>query len=74
MANENSSLVSDIYHSRNNLMDIMEERGFNVDDYNHFSITEVNAMNKNEQLDLLLTNVDDSKGKIYVKYNENFRI
>ena len=60
MANENSSLVSDIYHSRNNLMDIMEERGFNVDDYNHFSITEVNAMNKNEQLDLLLTNVDDS--------------
>jgi|TARA_Y100000992_G_scaffold143384_1_gene95206 DNA-directed RNA polymerase subunit H (RpoH/RPB5) len=69
MANENSSLVSDIYHSRNNLMDIMEERGFNVDDYNHFSITEVNAMNKNEQLDLLLTNVDDSKGKIYVKYN-----
>ena len=69
MANENSSPVSDIYHSRNNLMDIMEERGFNVDDYNHFSITEVNAMNKNEQLDLLLTNVDDSKGKIYVKYN-----
>ena len=69
MAKENSSLVSDIYHSRNNLMDIMEERGFNVDDYNHFSITEVNAMNKNEQLDLLLTNVDDSKGKIYVKYN-----
>jgi DNA-directed RNA polymerase subunit H (RpoH/RPB5) len=69
MANENSSLVSDIYHSRNNLIDIMDERGFNVEDYNDFSITEVNAMNKNEQLDLLLLNVDESKGKIYIKYN-----
>jgi DNA-directed RNA polymerase subunit H (RpoH/RPB5) len=69
MATENSSLVSDIYHSRNNLMDIMEERGYEIDDYNDFSITEVNAMNKNEQLDLLLTNKDESKGKIYIKYN-----
>ena len=69
MANENSSLVSDIYHSRNNLIDIMDERGFNIEDYNDFSITEVNAMNKNEQLDLLLLNVDESKGKIYIKYN-----
>lgn len=69
MANENSSLVSDIYHSRNNLIDIMDERGFNVDDYNDFSITEVNAMNKNEQLDLLLTNTNESNNKIYIKYN-----
>ena len=69
MANENSSLVSDIYYSRNNLIDIMDERGFNIEDYNDFSITEVNAMNKNEQLDLLLLNVDESKGKIYIKYN-----
>ena len=53
MANENSSLVSDIYHSRNNLIDIMDERRFNIEDYNDFSITEVNAMNKNEQLFIL---------------------
>ena len=26
-------------------------------------------MNKNEQLDLLLTNEDPVKGKIYIKYN-----
>lgn len=69
MVNENSSLVVDIYHSRNNLIDIMDERGYNVEDYNDFSITEVNAMNKNEQLDLLLTNIDETKGRIYIKYN-----
>ena len=69
MVNENSSLVADIYHSRNNLIDIMDERGYNVEDYNDFSITEVNAMNKNEQLDLLLSNIDEIKGKIYIKYN-----
>lgn len=69
MATENSSLVSDIYKSRNNLINIMEERGYKVEDYDNFSITEVNAMTKNEQLDLLLENEDESKGKIYIKYN-----
>ncbi len=69
MSLENSRLVSEIYNSRNVLMDIMETRGFKVDDYNDFSITEVNAMNKNEQLDLLLTNEEPTKGKIYIKYN-----
>ena len=69
MAVENSRLVSELYQSRNVLMDIMETRGFNVEEYNNFSITEVNAMNKNEQLDLLLTNEIPQKGKIYIKYN-----
>lgn len=69
MSLENSRIVSEIYNSRNVLMDIMESRGFNVDEYDDFSITEVNAMNKNEQLDLLLTNEEPSKGKIYIKYN-----
>tara|TARA_E500000178_G_C16831332_1_gene666187 strand:+ start:63 stop:686 length:624 start_codon:yes stop_codon:yes gene_type:complete len=69
MSLENSRIVSDIYQSRNILLDIMETRGYQIDDYNDFSITEVNAMNKNEQLDLLLTNNDPEKGKIYIKYN-----
>jgi DNA-directed RNA polymerase subunit H (RpoH/RPB5) len=69
MSLENSRIVSEIYQSRNILLDIMETRGFLIEDYNDFSITEVNAMNKNEQLDLLLTNDDPSKGKIYIKYN-----
>ena len=69
MSLENSRIVSDIYQSRNILLDIMDTRGYQIDDYNDFSITEVNAMNKNEQLDLLLTNNEPEKGKIYIKYN-----
>ena len=69
MSSENSRIISEIYQSRNVLLEIMETRGYQIDDYNDFSITEVNAMNKNEQLDLLLTNDDSRKGKIYIKYN-----
>ena len=69
MSSENSRIISEIYQSRNVLLEIMETRGYQIDDYNDFSITEVNAMNKNEQLDLLLTNDDSTKGKIYIKYN-----
>ena len=69
MSSENSRIISEIYQSRNVLLEIMETRGYQIDEYNDFSITEVNAMNKNEQLDLLLTNDDSTKGKIYIKYN-----
>ena len=69
MSSENSRIISEIYQSRNVLLDIMETRGYQIEEYNDFSITEVNAMNKNEQLDLLLTNDDSTKGKIYIKYN-----
>ena len=69
MSSENSRIISEIYQSRNVLLEIMETRGYQIDEYNDFSITEVNAMNKNEQLDLLLTNDDSRKGKIYIKYN-----
>ena len=69
MSSENSRIVSEIYQSRNVLLEIMETRGYQIDEYNDFSITEVNAMNKNEQLDLLLTNENSTKGKIHIKYN-----
>ena len=68
MSTENSSHISQLYHSRNHLLDIMDERGFDVEDYKDFSITEVNSMKKNEQLDLLL-NKSTSGEQIYIKYN-----
>ena len=58
--------INNIYKSRNILIEILEERGFNVDDYNEFSIIELNSMFNNNQLDLLLENVNGSK--IFVKY------
>ena len=58
--------IKNIYKSRNILIQILQNRGYNVDDYNEFSINEVNIMVNNNQLDLLLENEDNTK--IFVKY------
>jgi DNA-directed RNA polymerase subunit H (RpoH/RPB5) len=74
MATQNSSsLISSIYNSRKIVLELMQKQGYNVDDYSNFSITEVNAMKLNNQLDMLLemkepdtsTNI---KNKIYIRY------
>lgn len=62
-----SESIQQIYKSRNNLIDILQERNFNVSDYNEFSINEINIMVSNNQLDLLLENTSNSQ-KIFVKY------
>jgi len=62
-----SETIQQIYKSRNNLIDILQERNFNVSDYNEFSINEINIMVTNNQLDLLLENTSNSQ-KIFVKY------
>ena len=44
--NTNSTIVSDIYRSRINILDILQDRGFNVSDYNGTSINEINIFQK----------------------------
>ncbi len=51
----------------------MEKQGYNVEDYSHFSINEVNSMKQNNQLDMLLEKKEDDpdtkrKNKIYIRY------
>jgi DNA-directed RNA polymerase I, II, and III subunit RPABC1 len=58
--------IKNIYKSRNILIQILQNRGYNVDDYNEFSINEINIMVSNNQLDLLLENKNNNK--IFVKY------
>jgi len=58
--------IQTIYKSRNNLVKILQQRGFDVSDYNEFSINDVALMLTNKQLDLLLE--DKSGKKIFVKY------
>jgi len=74
MASQNSSsLISSIYNSRKTVLELMQKQGYNTSDYENFSITEVNAMKMNNQLDMLLemkeadktTNV---KNKMYIRY------
>lgn len=57
-----------ICNSRSNLLDILRDRGFDIEKYAGSSIAEVHAMFQHDQLDMLLEN-KDTKKKVYVKYH-----
>ena len=63
---DNTKIIA-VHKSRDILLTILKERGFNTDEYSGFSISEIHAMYENKQLDLLLNNKEDNK-KIYIKY------
>jgi DNA-directed RNA polymerase subunit H len=68
-----SSIISSIYISRKNVLDLMEKQDYNVSDYKNFSINEVNTMFQNNQLDMLIEKSKEeeknkNKKKIYIKY------
>jgi len=63
-----SPLISKIYKSRNIILKILKSRGFNVDDWSDFSVTEIQAMFNSKELDMLLEN-PTTKKKVYVKYH-----
>jgi len=58
--------IAKVYASRNVLLDILAARGFDVSDYNDYSIAHVGSMMEHNQLDLLLTSATGKK--IFVKY------
>jgi DNA-directed RNA polymerase subunit H (RpoH/RPB5) len=75
MANTNTSvLISQIYQSRKIVLEIMDKQGFDTTGYANFSVSEINAMKQNNQLDMLLeskqTSADKTAdgNKIYIRY------
>ena len=69
----NSAFVHSIYNARKILLELMEEQGYNVDDYAQFSFNELTAMYQNKQLDLLLEKREEDpstkrKNKIYIRF------
>jgi len=51
----------------------MEKQGYNVDEYEHFSISDVNLMYQNKQLDMLIEKKEEDKKskrkqKVYISY------
>jgi DNA-directed RNA polymerase subunit H (RpoH/RPB5) len=75
MTSQNSSIViSQIFNSRRIILDLMSKQDYNVNDYANFSISEVNSMKQNNQLDMLLETREDKvnanfpKKKIYIRY------
>ena len=69
MTTTNSHIIS-IYKSRKHLLEILNERGFNITNYENLSISEISILAETEQLDMLLHNEKTNK-KIYVKYYIN---
>jgi DNA-directed RNA polymerase subunit H (RpoH/RPB5) len=74
MASQNtSSLISSIYKSRKIILNLMERQDYKIEDYDNFSINEVNSMKQNNQLDMLLEKnnedpISKRKNKIYIRY------
>lgn len=64
--NQNKSIIS-IQKSREILLNILSNRGFNANDYKNFSLAEIHALFANKQLDILLENSTTNK-KVYIKY------
>jgi len=64
---EQSSKTLSIYKSRHVILEQLESQGFDISNYNEFSINEVNIMAQNKQLDMLLENTETKK-KVFVKY------
>jgi len=64
----NISLTNKIYKSRNIILRILNQRGFETNEYEHFSQNEIHVLNQNNQLDMLLSQTDGNK-KCYVKFH-----
>ena len=69
MTTTNNKILK-LYKSRLTIVNQLVELGYNIDDYEDFSINEIDAMNNNSQLDMLVTNNTTNK-KIYIKYYLN---
>jgi len=64
-----SSLTAAVYKSRSILLELMKMQGYNTNDYDGFSVNEVNTMKTNNQLDMILEkDGSDNKTKIYIRY------
>lgn len=63
---ENHNIIS-VFKSRNNILDILKARGYNIDNYTGFSVNEISSLVSNNLLDMLVTNESTNK-KIYIKY------
>jgi len=73
MTQNTSNLTSEIYKSRQVVLELMELQGYNINDHKDFSINEINTLKANNQLDMFLTqnnaDIDTHRPrKIYIRY------
>ena len=65
-AQNSSSIISSVYNSRRTIIKLMESLGYDVTEYENFSVNEINAMFQNKQLDMLLEKNKSPKQKKYI--------
>lgn len=58
-----------LYKSRKTIIKLLLSLDYEVQDYIDFSINEIDAMNKNDQLDMLVTHKISPDKKVHVKYH-----
>ena len=69
----NNNQILSVYKSRKNILDILKLQGYDVSDYETFSINEIDAMLTNNQLDMLVED-NETKQKSYIKYYSSKQI
>ena len=69
-----NNIVVQIYNSRMNILELLHSKyNYNIDEYKGFSINEIDAMIKFNQLDMLLTQIGEgdaitnAPSKTYIK-------
>ena len=68
-----SNIISSIYKARQTIIALMRKLDYNVTDYEHFSVNEVNTMFQNKQMDMLLEKSKEDprtgrKNKVYILF------
>ena len=68
---QSSGTVTTVFKSRQNLLKLLVAQGYDVNDYEEFSVNEVHVMYNNLQLDMLMSSEksSDNSKKVYVKYH-----
>jgi DNA-directed RNA polymerase subunit H (RpoH/RPB5) len=59
--------IISLFKSRTTIIELLAALDYVVEDYQSYSVNEIDAMQKNDQLDMLVTHKTNGK-KVYVKY------
>jgi DNA-directed RNA polymerase subunit H (RpoH/RPB5) len=73
--NTTSDRISSIYKSRNIILELLKKQGYDVTEYQDFSVNEIDAMYSSQQLNMFLTNPKNNKkvGIVYYIYSKALR-
>ena len=56
-----SNRILSVYKSRKTILELLSYQDYNVNEYNEFSINEIDAMHSNDQLDMLISHNKKNK-------------